>query len=106
MSEANDRRDHEPVGTAAEEVAKLLGALQDLGSQVGEHIGHGPDCRYCPVCQVINVVRETSPEVRDHLADAAGSLLSALQAWLTPPAGPQQPHRAQEPQEYPNSDQI
>ena len=32
---------------------------------VNEHIATGSaDCRYCPVCQVIHVVRSTSPEVR------------------------------------------
>lgn len=92
------------VGSVAEETAKLLAALQgwakDSGSQhasaaeqaasgladsvrgVTAAIGHGPDCKYCPVCQVINVVRETSPEVREHLAIAASSLLQAAQGVL------------------------
>lgn len=92
------------VGTVAEETAKLLSALQDWAKEsgghqasaashaahgladsvrgLGDHIGHGPDCKFCPVCQVINVVRETSPEVKQHLAVAANSLLQAMQGML------------------------
>ena len=92
----------EQVGSVGEEAAKLLGALQDwardtgaanlggiadgLGAQVhdlGAHIGHGEDCRFCPVCQVIRVLRETSPEVKQHLATAAGSLAQAVSTYLS-----------------------
>ena len=94
----------EEVGSVAEEAAKLLSVLQDWAKESGHHqasaasqvvgglaesmrglgdsIGHGPDCKYCPVCQVINVVRETSPEVRQHLAIAANSMLQAMQGML------------------------
>jgi hypothetical protein len=92
----------EQVGSVGEEAAKLLGALQDwakdsgsaqlggiaegLGAQVsdlGAHVGHGEDCRWCPVCQAIRVFRETSPEVKQHLATAAGSLAQAVSAYLS-----------------------
>jgi hypothetical protein len=95
----------EPVGSVGEEAAKLLGALsgwaRDQGSDyagsaagaagafahkvqdVDEHIATGgEDCRYCPVCQVIHVVRQTSPEVRTHLSVAASSLLQAAAGLL------------------------
>jgi len=97
---------HEPVGSVGEEAAKLLGALsewaRDQGSEyagsassaagsfahavkdVNEHIATGSqDCRYCPVCQVIHVVRQTSPEVRAHLTVAASSLMHAAAGLLT-----------------------
>ena len=99
-----DEHGGEEVGTVAEETAKLLSALQDWAKDsgqthasaasqaangladsvrgLGDHIGHGPDCKFCPVCQVINVVRETSPEVKQHLAVAANSLLQAMQGML------------------------
>lgn len=90
----------ERVGGVAEEAAKLLGALRtwaqenagDASSAVegatratsgmlhdlnGHVATGGADCRYCPVCQVIAAVRETSPEVREHLATAATSLMHA-----------------------------
>lgn len=94
----DDAHDSQPVGSVAEEAAKLLGALQgwaregasegpagatgSTASQVlhdlDEHIATGgEDCRYCPVCRVIAALRQTSPEVKDHLTTAAVSLLHA-----------------------------
>ena len=90
----------EPVGSVGEEAAKLFAALSGIakerGSDVGgtaagaasamsdalhgvnEHLATGSqDCTYCPVCQVISLVRTTSPEVKAHLAVAASSLMQA-----------------------------
>ncbi len=90
----------EPIGSVAEEAAKLFGALSgwakdqgvsSAGSAAGaasavseamqnlnEHIATGgEDCKYCPLCQVISAVRTTSPEVKAHLAIAASSLMHA-----------------------------
>jgi hypothetical protein len=90
----------EPVGSVAEEAAKLLGALSgwakdqgagsadsafgavgamsDMFKDVNEHIATGgADCKYCPLCQLISAVRATSPEVKTHLAVAASSLMHA-----------------------------
>jgi hypothetical protein len=105
---------HEPVGTVGDEAAKLLGALSDWAREQGtdyagtasgaagafaqavkgvnEHVATGgEDCRYCPVCQVIHVVRGTSPEVRAHLSLAASSLMHAAAGLLaTDTSGQQQ----------------
>lgn len=95
----------QPVGSVGEEAAKLLGALSDWAREQGtdyagtaagaasafshalrdveEHVATGgEDCRYCPVCQVIHVVRQTSPEVRAHLSGAASSLMQAAAGLL------------------------
>lgn len=97
--------DEEQVGSVGEEAAKLLSALQDWAREnggeyadaaagaakgassffedVNEHVATGgAECRYCPLCQVISAVRQTSPEVRHHLASAAGSLAQALAGLL------------------------
>ncbi len=73
----------EGVGSLGEEAAKLFEALSEqfgaAAGAVNEHVATGgADCRYCPVCQLIGVVRTTSPEVRAHLTTAAGSLLQAV----------------------------
>lgn len=95
----------EGVGSVGEEAAKLLGALsewaREQGSDVGqglgglashaaaslqdvnEHIATGSaECTYCPVCRTVHAVRQTSPEVRAHLTEAASSLLSAAAGFL------------------------
>jgi hypothetical protein len=101
------------VGSVGEEAAKLLGALsdwaRDQGSDVGESLGGlashaaaslrdvndhlatgSAECTYCPVCRTVHAVRQTSPEVRAHLAQAASSLLQATAGLLAtvPPPSP------------------
>lgn len=100
MSDPTGPGEQEPVGSVGEEAAKLLGALSDWAREQGseqvgtaagaagafadamrdvnEHLSTGSaECRYCPLCQVIHVVRQTSPEVRAHLSVAASSLMHA-----------------------------
>lgn len=38
---------------------------------------HASDCAYCPICATISVVRETRPEILEHLAAAAKELVIA-----------------------------
>jgi hypothetical protein len=48
---------------------------------LGDHIATGSaECQLCPVCQLIGLLRATRPEVAEHLADAAASLLAAVRA--------------------------
>lgn len=97
--------DREAVGSVGEEARKLLHALEDWArdyrdvtggratagsggladvlSAVDEHVlTRGEDCRYCPLCRTISVVRGTSPEVRAHLTSAATSLLTAVGVFM------------------------
>ncbi len=39
---------------------------------------HASDCAYCPICATISVVRNTRPEVLDHMASAAREFVLAL----------------------------
>jgi hypothetical protein len=105
---------HDPVGSVGEEAAKLLGALSEWAREQGndytgtaagaassfahavrdvnEHIAtDSADCRYCPVCQAIHVVRSTSPEVREHLSVAASSLMQAAAGLLATHTNPSSP---------------
>jgi hypothetical protein len=98
----------EPVGSVAEEAAKLFGAFagwarehgdgfstlrdnlgDNLGNDLHEHLATGgPSCSWCPVCRTVTAVRQTSPEVRAHLAGAASSLMLAVSGMMAtqPPA--------------------
>ena len=107
--------DHQPpdVGSLGEEAAKLFGALADvarehsggaagvLGSLAGQAAGFAKEvndhlatdsaeCKYCPICRCVHVVRSTTPEVKAHLYTAATSLLQAamgLMETIPPPEG-------------------
>lgn len=43
----------------------------------GQQHEHASDCAYCPICATIAVVRNTKPEVLEHLANAAKELIIA-----------------------------
>ena len=108
----SDQRDG--VGSLGEEAAKLFAALQgwsqDKGDEyaraaagatsgfaevvdsVNEHIAtDSADCKYCPLCRGISLVRGISPEVRDHLSSAAASLMHAAEAAMSTPGPDSRP---------------
>jgi hypothetical protein len=79
----------------AEEAAKLFGAVEGwLHSARGgpapdteqaepaEHSALGPECRVCPFCQLVHVVRGSRPELLEHLAEAATHLALALRVGI------------------------
>ncbi|WP_371401398.1 hypothetical protein OHA10_26040 [Kribbella sp. NBC_00662] len=76
----------EPVGSVAEEAAKLFAVLQDAAGTPRDEEKHehklGPDCVWCPVCQLIHKVRNTSPETIEQLSTAAAQVLGSLRSLL------------------------
>jgi hypothetical protein len=79
------------VGTAAEEAAKLLSAVQDWARTRfdGEHLATGgAECQVCPVCQGIALLRQVKPETAEHLLDAAASFVAALKSAVASPVPP------------------
>jgi len=73
----------EPVGTLAEEAAKLLAAAQEWATSRldGEHASN---CQLCPICQAIGALRQVTPETIEHLVAAAATFTSALRATVVP----------------------
>jgi hypothetical protein len=69
------------TGSVAEEAAKLFAAL-NRGGDRQETAHAGPDCQWCPVCQVIFRVRQASPEAVEHLTTAAAGVLGAVRSFL------------------------
>ena len=97
----------EPIGTVAEEAAKLFAVLQQAAdtrehtttkptrehgtAEAAEHARDdvpgaehklGPDCVWCPVCQLIHKVRNTSPETIEQLSSAAAHVLGSVRSLL------------------------
>jgi hypothetical protein len=79
----------EQVGTAAEEAARLLSAVQEWARARfdGEHLATGgAECQVCPLCQGIALLRQMKPETTEHLLDAAASFVAALMSAVAAPA--------------------
>ena len=71
------------AGTASGAASGAASAFSEAMHDVNEHLATGgEDCKYCPLCQVISAVRNTSPEVKAHLAIAASSLMHAASGLL------------------------
>ncbi len=66
----------------AEEKDDRAARYSDLFESRRRDHEHPPDCAYCPICATINVVRNTKPEVLDHLAGAVRELLVAASMLL------------------------
>jgi hypothetical protein len=62
---------------------------------------HGGDCRWCPVCQALGVLRGERPELAAALADVLGAAAVALRTVAAEaprgPAGPSEEQPAQQP---------
>jgi hypothetical protein len=86
-----DRATTDPFGAAAEEAARLVDALGqwlaarsaarpnggvDLG-YLNTHIATGAaECKLCPLCQLISLARQGSPELSARMDDAVEALLA------------------------------
>ena len=73
----------QPVGSAAEEAARLFQAAEQwVRTRTGGHLDGlatgAPECTVCPLCQGISAVRGVRPETVEHLLDAAASFVAAL----------------------------
>lgn len=68
------------MGTAAEEFGQLIGTVREW---TATHLATDePECRLCPLCQAIAALRESRPEVVEHLTMAAAALAAAAKAFV------------------------
>ncbi|HVE63672.1 MAG TPA: DUF5304 family protein [Mycobacteriales bacterium] len=80
----------EPVGSMSEEATRLFAAAESWWRDAHQEPSTGAsaepagaaalECRFCPLCQALSLVRTTRPEVFEHLSSAAMSLLHAARA--------------------------
>jgi hypothetical protein len=70
-------------GPLGEEAARLVEALSDWArGQAGDPqiATGGAECRLCPLCQLIAVMRHARPETFAHLLEASAALTAALRS--------------------------
>lgn len=91
-----------PVGSAAEEAAKLFAVVEDWArTRAGglldtEHLATGSaECQVCPLCQAIGAARHVRPETVQHLLDAAASFVAALRTAAPAGGEPATGHRVE-----------
>jgi hypothetical protein len=82
-------------GSLSEEAARLAEAVRGWARTtfpgLAEHVATGaPECRYCPFCRLLTVLRGERPEVTERVAEAASAVADAVRAVadaLARPAG-------------------
>jgi hypothetical protein len=70
---------------AADDVAAGGVRADDGGAGKHEHgtvRSGGPECQWCPICQLISRMRNTSPETVEQLATAAAGVLGSVRSLL------------------------
>ena len=67
-------------GPLGEEAARLVEALTEWARGQGEDVPiatGSAECRLCPVCQLLTLMRHARPETFAHLMDATAALAAA-----------------------------
>ncbi len=87
------------VGSLADEAARLLDAVRGMlgpqGALGPAHIATGaPECTWCPLCQLIAVLRGDRPEVSARLAEATQAVSAAVRILLEAVTAVPEPTRA------------
>ncbi len=59
----------------------LPGASRRVSTTTTTSTG-GTECRWCPLCQSVRLAKAATPEVRDHLSNAALSLALAFKGLM------------------------
>jgi hypothetical protein len=72
------------LGSASEEAARLIEALRrwvdDRAVSVPPVATGSAECKLCPFCQLLAVLRDSQPEMFEHLGAAAESLFAAARS--------------------------
>jgi len=67
-------------GPLGEEAARLVEALSEWARGHGEDVpiaNGAPECKLCPVCQLLTLMRHAKPETFTHLLEATAALAAA-----------------------------
>ena len=75
-------------GSVGDEAGRLLDAVQDwartaFGEGASARASTGaPECEWCPLCQLISVLRGERPETTEKLVAAGTAMMTALRGLL------------------------
>ncbi len=78
----------EPVGSVSEEAFKLFRALNSSADESKADAPHVCTATWCPVCQVVRIVRD-NPDALAQASASAAAFAKSLRELLDPPAGPE-----------------
>ncbi|MDQ1695067.1 MAG: hypothetical protein QOJ03_420 [Frankiaceae bacterium] len=81
-------------GPLGEEAARLAEALAEwarghagsIPDSLSHQVGGSAECRLCPVCQAIALMRQVKPETVTHLMEASAAMAAALRSMVESPA--------------------
>ena len=95
-----------PDGNWPEQARRLAETLRGVLAGTAGHVPPaGPDapaeCRWCPLCQLVAVLRGERPEVTAALADVLRATSDALHAFAAAPDAPRPPQDAPRREEGP-----
>jgi hypothetical protein len=68
-----------------DDAQRLLAAVQEWAQRAlpAPPSGHpGPECQWCPLCQLASVLRGEHPEIAERLAEAGTAVTGAVRALL------------------------
>lgn len=73
------------AGPWGEEAQRLLAAIRDWAQRTmpAPPSGHpGPECQWCPLCQLASVLRGEHPELAERFSEAGTAVAGAVRALL------------------------
>ncbi|SDO79192.1 hypothetical protein SAMN05660199_02619 [Klenkia soli] len=78
-----------PTSPLADQLRGLADGLTGLLGAVGRETGgdHSAECRTCPVCTALAVLRGQRPDLSEALADLLATAATALRGLSQPPPG-------------------
>ncbi|WP_375493772.1 hypothetical protein [uncultured Jatrophihabitans sp.] len=82
-----DQDEPHPTGELGDETRKLLTAVQEWTQRnfPAPPSGHGgPECQWCPLCQLASALRGEHPELTDRIGEAAAAVANALRVLADP----------------------
>jgi hypothetical protein len=95
MTEHDDAHTADSAADFGDEANRLLAAVQDWTKRTfpAPPSGHGgPECQWCPLCQLAAAMRGEHPELTERIAEAGAAVANALRALAE--SSPARPPRA------------